>query len=885
MKADLHWRLEPQQGPIGDLQRGFAAELGDPLWLLGRQWHMGEHQGENASTPLVAELSVSETPIGAPADRPSQDPLVIPAEAIIEGTADDAWTLGMRIAVGLRAVSDGRVPAIDAGTDPSLVLSDLPQPYSGLSGLVYDGRALARNPAVNLAGIVPAVAALGDHWQSDELAYSTSFPCGDTVLRVDRHGGGSVDWWTVDAARPLTVTPQRTQHRAMPGRFRYPGAPAPRFWQIEDGHVDIGGFPPDRAHFATLLLIDLIASHSDDWFTFPFITRAGYVLRMHEVRVTDSFGDAWPAAGTSWEPMPPDEWSLFRVRGIDTTPAAGAMQREPTLVVWPSAATPLSGPAIDEVVLGVDEDANLMWAVEQRVSGVEQTQPPPPPQPAPDAAAEFVYRPTSAVPYHWHPYEIAAVDTNPALPGRRRFVQGRFADLHTDAPSTLRPAPRADVLNVPAGIHEIEPATIPTTGLKIEERYILARGTDARPVLWMKRQRLPLLGPPSHALRFDLPDPMPATLPALPSAPPAGAPPGGAPPPGGPPGAPVPPSGNAQVPLPVGTVPPAPGDPVVGSVNPPDDGAAPELAPARDALPDPPPEPLFGPTVPPDFAPDPVNVQPAVVLAQALLNGAGATADDGLPLVLDGLFGPRTAQAITRFQDARGIEPSGLLDAPTWNALMPLAIFATLLPLDPVPEGPPIARAQSALNRVSGGPPLTVNGVLDAATSAALSAFQAQQFLPATGGLDPATWMALAQADDAQQPQTLLRLVFSYTFEDFGNDPFAKLVLAEVLDQLPPTVDDVLPLGEQGGYWVEIHDAAGNILYRESVDDPIAFRAEMLDEDDLSAPTAADPTGTFELVVPVIPRAVTLLLFGPPPTDPERDDPSDVILTFDLTSI
>ena len=132
---------------------------------------------------------------------------------------------------------------------------------------------------------------------------------------------------------------------------------------------------------------------------------------MHEVRVIDSFGDAWPAAGTSWEPMPPDEWSLFRVRGLDAPPAAGATQREPTLVVWPSAATPLGGPALEEVVLGVDEDANLLWAVEQRVNGVEQTQPPPPAQPTPNAAAEFVYRPTSAVPFHWHPYEIAAVDT------------------------------------------------------------------------------------------------------------------------------------------------------------------------------------------------------------------------------------------------------------------------------------------------------------------------------------------------------------------------------------------------------------------------------------------------------------------------------------------
>jgi hypothetical protein len=41
------------------------------------------------------------------------------------------------------------------------------------------------------------------------------------------------------------------------------------------------------------------------------------------------------------------------------------------------------------------------------------------------------------------------------------------------------------------GIHEIEPSTIPTAGLKVEQRYMLARGTDARPVLWVQLQGLP----------------------------------------------------------------------------------------------------------------------------------------------------------------------------------------------------------------------------------------------------------------------------------------------------------------------------------------------------------------------------------------------------------
>ena len=45
---------------------------------------------------------------------------------------------------------------------------------------------------------------------------------------------------------------------------------------------------------------------------------------------------------------------------------------------------------------------------------------------------------------------------------------------------------------------------IPTLGLRLERRAMLARGTDGRPVLWTQRRRLPLLAPPAPKLRFDV---------------------------------------------------------------------------------------------------------------------------------------------------------------------------------------------------------------------------------------------------------------------------------------------------------------------------------------------------------------------------------------------
>jgi hypothetical protein len=64
-------------------------------------------------------------------------------------------------------------------------------------------------------------------------------------------------------------------------RVQYPGAPHPRWWQIEEARNDLGAYAPDRSHFASLLLLELVSSHSDDWFTFPVAAQLGHVLTLH----------------------------------------------------------------------------------------------------------------------------------------------------------------------------------------------------------------------------------------------------------------------------------------------------------------------------------------------------------------------------------------------------------------------------------------------------------------------------------------------------------------------------------------------------------------------------------------------------------------------------
>ncbi len=499
-------RLVPVHG-FDDPAGGVKGEVADPAWFLGRQWQLGEHQGEDAASPVRVEYRASLTPVDPVDHDPRLDPGVTPAEAIVEAEPDDFWTPGRRVALGRqveRAAAAAGQP-LPTG-DPALRLAGLPVPYDVLDGSGFDGRALHdRRAALHLdaawfeaGGQRPPDPGPRDLWDYAELAYDADFTAGGTTLRLRRHDGGELDWYSVDAAGPVaTPGPLPAPVSVLATRVSYPGAPNPRWWQLEDPRADLGAYPPDRAHFPTLLLLELVASHSDDWFTFPVEAAAGQVVTLREAVVVDDFGDRWPLA------PPGDGWTLFAVAGLD--------QR--SLVVWPTAATPLAGPVLDQVDFGVDEDANLLWAVERRVAGRDL---PTPPRPtaltdpaaatggqAVDAGAQPVYRyqASTEVPPFWHPYLVDRVN------GRRRLVQGRLADL-SGPDAGLMPEPVSDLLLDPASgghhpVHQVEPAAIPSDGVQIERRHLLGRRTDGQPVLWAQRRRVPLAAPPILRLQFD----------------------------------------------------------------------------------------------------------------------------------------------------------------------------------------------------------------------------------------------------------------------------------------------------------------------------------------------------------------------------------------------
>ncbi len=519
MRFDHYVRLE-QHPQDGNFETGFAAEVHDPVWFLSRQWQMGEHQGENASSPVSLRYETELTPIQPFQGNADYNPTEIPAEAIVESELDDWWTMGRRITLGNTIVTAGEFVAAHLSREEYL-FRDAPPPYDHFNGEAYDGLRLWRDrdkllndAAVDLVTILGADAPPPFEpycWNSEQLVYTAEFNVADQCLRLERHRGGVVDWYSADLvacvnppAEPLPASTE-VNRLALPTQLQYPGAPNRRWWEIEDSAVDIGGYPPDPSQFATTLLIDLIASHSDDWFLFPVESKVGNVITIKQITVTDSFDIEYVI-----EKPEADPWRIFETTGMSGR----------SMVLWLSALAPLRGQPLENVLLGLDEFSNKLWAVERRIDGravgVDHPELTPeednPPingkKPSTDTITqkEYVYIPGKNLLPYWHPYEMEdLVDAN-GVP-QRRLVQRRLIDLSRQRPQLMPPA-EAEVLRVRSGnaeyVHQISPSTVPSIGIELERRYMLARDVYGRPVLWMQRERMPFLTPPTRKLRFDV---------------------------------------------------------------------------------------------------------------------------------------------------------------------------------------------------------------------------------------------------------------------------------------------------------------------------------------------------------------------------------------------
>lgn len=119
-----------------------------------------------------------------------------------------------------------------------------------------------------------------------------------------------------------------------------------------------------------------------------------------------------------------------------------------------------------------------------------------------------------------------------------------------------------------------------------------------------------------------------------------------------------------------------------------------------------------------------------------------------ITVAVSGTFDAATETAVKAFQTKYGLTASGIVDRPTWAAMM--SAPAALARIDSncaqtvlrrTNTGDCVKTLQELLN--TNGFSVTVNGVFDADTEEAVEGFQTAEGLEATGVVDAATWAAL----------------------------------------------------------------------------------------------------------------------------------------------
>jgi hypothetical protein len=242
--------------------RALRAEVRDALWMLTRQWQMGEFQGDDAGSPFFAKLLMDRTELTRyrPRDHATQ-PFdgALPLEARVERRSVPLRAAGRAIALDLRLVmgrqwlkmiadvADYRAaftatypvtepdPALATDADRAAHAASF-QAFAAAAGRHMDGGALyeyltgapGRHAYDGVAGIdpgdqqeldvragrflawferqlTPPPTDAENAWDPERLEYS--FTCSapldggaEKVYVADEYHGGHLDWWAFDRA-------------------------------------------------------------------------------------------------------------------------------------------------------------------------------------------------------------------------------------------------------------------------------------------------------------------------------------------------------------------------------------------------------------------------------------------------------------------------------------------------------------------------------------------------------------------------------------------------------------------------------------------------------------------------------------------------------------
>ncbi len=400
--------------------RALKAEVRDALWMLSKQWQMGEFKGDDAGSPVFAKVHLTSSHLDKykAADQAAQNleaniPLEVKAEQKKIPFVRDGKEISIDIRLqmgkywlallkreGLGMASQYikgyrfEMPTMDRSTDYIFAHREVWQQYSAINGRSMDGfkfyqhLVAGKDASENIVcatveGII--LERIGkvfktwfesmyqqphdekdNAWLADRLEYQFSCSAESEkevkTLSAKEYNQGHLDWYSFDIDQRNGGNPTKTKDirtgTLIPSHVEFDGMPDTRWWKFEDGRTNLGDVKPSTTDLSKLLLIEFGLVFANDWFLIPYTLPIGSLSNIEGLTVRNNFGEITWINATEEESAGDLPWSMFKLHSD---------QQNNTLFLAPSALKVHEGNPLEEILFVRDEMSNMVWGMESVV--------------------------------------------------------------------------------------------------------------------------------------------------------------------------------------------------------------------------------------------------------------------------------------------------------------------------------------------------------------------------------------------------------------------------------------------------------------------------------------------------------------------------------------
>lgn len=545
-------RLEglPRQA---EFEKSLRAEIADPMWMLTRQWQLGEFQGEDAGTACQAKVLSEEQRPGVLTfgthESKNYDPYQSPLEPEVESEPLEV-NLFLKVQMGrqffrildekgkssLKELFLGRYPLASEANEKDregvlfaqTLVGKFPDGHAILedirSGIFADwvnsvgafedaDRLLLTTDVSNLFDawfkkLYQQTAPGQNAWVPDRMEYNFNLemphPEGrkTVVLEADQYASGKLDWSSFDenlkdtrSQIPQDDNLESTVQTFIPSPLQYSGIPNPRFWQMEDGQIDFAKIQSGTTGLLSMLITEYGITYSNDWFVLPYPMKFNTYCEVKNILVTDVFGQHILIEPTFTDPeVSWHEFAMFR-----HTERHNLTSPRNRFYLAPSILKLQQSEPLEKVNFMRDEMTNMVWAIENTVPSaagggreVKLNKPRFDPLEEPDnPESKIRYLVGTSVPENWIPFIPVH---KPESVQEIRLQRARIPNA---------PGPESLLLKEQQKVHFIEEEEVPRAGVIIKRNFKRTRWIDGKTILWVGRTKTTGRGEGWSGLMFD----------------------------------------------------------------------------------------------------------------------------------------------------------------------------------------------------------------------------------------------------------------------------------------------------------------------------------------------------------------------------------------------